>query len=267
MKFSPCFINATTIDDCWFQLLNSCYKFGRPYVKTSGSRTGMKVYGFDFVSGFIHYPHTRPLAPIVPEGIPPITTDEKIEEYFTNYLMDSTLAKNEHYKYATWIVGGTGTCRSTSCGLNQVDWVINHFKTNGYGNNHCYVTIGNPDTSYYQYNKPYMECLNCETFYPKPFKKCTNCNSDLVINEALRPTTPCLRGLDYRIVDGFLTTNIIYRAWDIMAWPENLGGFTLLNEYIADQLVGVEPGPISFSCKSLHCPEDMFEYLKLRIGK
>jgi len=132
MSFKPVFIEGRDINDTWFQFLQAAYDKGRPYVKSSGSRTGMKVYGFDYVSGFIHYPHTRPLAPIMPEGIPPVTTDEKIEEYFANYLMDSSLSKNEHYKYSTWIVGGDGKNANVSCYINQVDWVINHFKTKGY---------------------------------------------------------------------------------------------------------------------------------------
>lgn len=269
MNFKPVFIDAKTIDDCWFQLLQNVYDHGRPYKKTSGSRTGMTVYGFDFVSGFIHYPHTRPLAPIMPEGIPSVTTDENIEKYFTDYLMDSNLAKNEHYKYSTWLVGGDGQAgfRRVSCSLNQVEWVVEHFKSHGYGNNHCYMVIGNPETSTV-YDELYLYCPKCKNaFYPVGVKSCRECNTKLEIDEARRPTSPCLRGLDFRIVDGYLLTNVIYRAWDIFAWPENMGGFTMLNEYIAEQLDGVEPGPLSFTSKSLHCPEDMLDILKMRIRK
>ncbi|MBU0959026.1 MAG: hypothetical protein KKB31_03715 [Nanoarchaeota archaeon] len=267
MDFRPVFVEAKTIDDCWFQLLQSAYDKGRQYAKTAGSRTGMTVHAFDFVSGFIHYPHTRPLAPIMPEGIPPVTTDDKIESYFVNYLMDSNLEKNEHYKYSTWITGGVGKNEKVSCEINQLDWIINHFKSNGYGNNHCYIMVGNPTTSY-EYDTPYMECKKCsKKFKFEKSKKCPDCGNNLEINELLRPTTPCLRALDFRIVDGYLLTNVVYRAWDIFAFPENIGGFTLLNEYISEQLDNVEAGPISFSCKSLHCPEDMFDILKLRIRK
>ena len=265
MRFRPVFIDSTTIDDCWFQLLQAVYDKGRLYKKTAGSRSGMIVRGFDFVSGFIHYPHNRPLAPIMPEGIPPITTDEKIEEYFVNYIMNNQLEKNEHYKYSTWIVGGKGKNENVSCSINQVDWVIDHFKTHGYRNNHCYIVIGNPETLF-EYNKAYLECPKCKILYSKPNKVC-KCGLELMINEALRPTSPCLRGLDFRIIDGYLTINVIYRAWDIFAFPENIGGFTMLNEYVAEQLDGVKPGPLSFVSKSLHCPEDMMEVLKMRIGK
>ena len=82
----------------------------------------------------------------------------------------------------------------------------------------------------------------------------------------MRKTSPCLRLLDFRIVDNYLTTHVVYRSWDMWAWPENMGGFTLLNEYIAD-LVGVEPGPLTFSCKSLHAYDYQFEVIKMRLRK
>lgn len=284
-KFKPVFVEGRDIDDTWYQLLQALYEKGRIYTKTSGSRTGMKVYAFDFVSGFVHYPHSRPLAPRMPEGsvLPPPTNDEKIEKYFVDYLMNSELSKNEHYKYASWIVGNDvrnmenltlEECRSSwnnSCYINQVDWIIEHFKVHGYGNTHCYMVIGNPYSSL-EYDKPYLYCSICNSknIYTKKEIKdglCPICKSDIVIDETLRPTTPCLRGLDFRIIDGFLTTNVIYRSWDMFAWPENMGGFTLLNEYIAEQLDNVKPGPLSFVSKSLHCSEDCMEILKMRLGK
>ena len=265
MNFKPVFVEGRDINDVWYQLLQAVYEKGRVYRKTSGSRTGMNVHSFDYVSGFIHYPHTRPLAPIMPEGMPPVTTDKKIEEYFVNYLMNSKLEKNEHYKYSTWICGGQGKNENVTCKINQVDWIVNHFKTHGHYNNHCYVVVGNPESSF-EYDKPFMECPKCKIMYVKNIKICPKCNLKLEINETERPTTPCLRGLDFRIIDGYLLTNIIYRAWDIFAVPENIGGFTMLNEFVADQL-NIEPGPISFSCKSMHCPEDVYDVLKLRINK
>lgn len=273
MDFRPVFIEGRDLDDTWYQLLQAVYEKGRTYIKTSGSRTGMKVYAFDFVSGFIHYPHNRPLAPIMPEGsnIPAPTNDEAIEKYFANYLMDNRLARNEHYKYASWICGSddaeSRTNNNNICCINQIEWIIKHFKVHGYGNTHCYIVIGNPESSK-EYNRKYLECPKCGKLHERRINNfCHRCGAQLKINEAMRPTTPCLRGLDFRIVDGYLLTNVIYRSWDMFAWPENMGGFTLLNEYVAEQLDGVSPGPLSFVSKSLHCPEDMIEILKMRIGK
>jgi len=242
MNFKPVFVEGTTLDDTWKQLLYQVYQHGREYKITRGSYEGSKRLEFDFVSGFIQYPHTRPLAPIM-EGstVPPPTTDEDIETYFANYIMDPTLADNEHYKYSTWI--NKALLNKYKYNLQYlhetpVEWVIKHFQEAGYGNAHCYITIGGNDTNF-EYDKPY------ET-------------------EQERGTSPCLRGLDFKIVNNTLLTHVNYRSWDCFSgWPTNMGGFTLLNEYIANHLEGVEPGPLSFACKSLHAYDFQIEPIKM----
>lgn len=254
----PVFVEGRDLDDVWFQLLSQLHEHGRRYKITSGSYEGADRVAFDFVSGFIHHPHTRPLAPRMPESsnLPRPTTDEEIENYFVNYLMDSKLKPNEDYRYSTWIVGGEyklPTKFALRYGLvnrevgklvrvpNQIEWIINHFKTKGLGNEHCYLQVGYPESNY-AYDVPY-----------------TNPNE--------RRTSPCLRGLDFRVVDNQLLTYVIYRSWDLYGgWPTNMGGFTLLNEYVASE-IGVEPGPLAFSCKSLHCYDFQLEVLKARLGK
>ncbi|MCK5016579.1 MAG: hypothetical protein KAS32_05835, partial [Candidatus Peribacteraceae bacterium] len=65
----------------------------------------------------------------------------------------------------------------------------------------------------------------------------------------------------------YLTTHVVYRSWDLWGgFPENMGGFTLLNEHIAGEL-GVEPGPLSFSCKSLHAYSHHVDIIAARLGK
>jgi len=122
------------------------------------------------------------------------------------------MPENTHYTYGGYINGNPKLC-----GLNQLDFIINHFKKVGFGTEHCYITIGNGD-----------DLAN----YDIPYK-----------NESERRTTACLRGLDFRIIDNHLITNGYWRSWDIIAFPENTGGVTLLNEFIAQEL-GIEPGPI-----------------------
>jgi thymidylate synthase len=298
MKFNPVYIDATTLDDAWFKLLLACYEKGRKYLITDGSHAGEHRLALDDASGFIHYPHTIPLAPILPEGVPVPTTDDKIDQYFANYLMDNQLAEHEDYRYGTFIVGGSyhvpllefEARNAKMWGVfpeqvnqaiivpNQVEWIIKHFKEKGFGNEHCFLTVGYPESNF-AYDVPYE-------------------------NEMERKTSPCLRGLDFRIIEdkfficedcskehrnfvgtfnyypcpfckgnsyyqekNYLLTKVIYRSWDLWGgFPENMGGFTLLNEYIANEL-GVEPGPLSFTSKSLHCYEHHTEVLKLRLGK
>ena len=254
-QFRPVFVEGRDLDDTWFQLLAQLHEYGRRYKITSGSYEGSERVSFDFVSGFIHFPHSRPLAPRVPETspIPPPTTDDEIEKYFVNYLMCSDVAPNEDYRYSTWVVGGRyelprlkmeGKNAEVNAAVqvpNQIQWIIDHFKNRGFGNEHCFLTVGYPESNL-AYDLPYS-------------------------NPNERKTSPCLRGLDFRIVEDCLLTHVIYRSWDLASgWATNMGGFTLLNEFLASE-IGVEPGPLSFSCKSLHCYDHAFEYLKLRLGK
>lgn len=263
--FKSIHIDANDLNDAYFSLLWNIYESGRKYKINSGSFAGATRLEFDFVSGFIHFPHTRPLAPIMPPGIPPTTTDEKIEDYFANYLMNPILAENEHYKYAQWINGTdhyaefyyTKDIRQfnqSSVPLKNlelktwepnyetpIEWVIRHFKEAGHGNNHCYINIGNSD-SQFNYDIPYS-------------------------NENDRRTSPCLRGLSFKIKAGHLITSVVYRSWDLFSgFPENMGGFTLLNEYMANE-IGVSPGPLSFTCDGLHCYNFQLELVSAILNK
>lgn len=251
----PVFVKEKTLGDTWFQLLWDVYYHGRKTPITYGSMAGSNRLEFDFVSGISMFPHQRPLAPIMPEGIHPVTTDEKIEEYFANYLMDPELEKGEHYKYAQWINGKLLNPTLLAWSMlpegfevpigpeeSQLEWIIRHFKEKGYGNNHCYINVGDKNSNF---------------AYDIPWE-----------NETERRTSPCLRGLDFKIKEGVLITHVIYRSWDLYAgWPQNMGGFTLLNEYVANQLDGVEPGPMAFSCSGLHCYDYQIKPLKAILKK
>ncbi len=268
MKFNPVFIDGTTIGDTWFQLLWACNKVGRKYLITKGSYEGSYRLALDDASGVIRNPHDRPLAPIMPEGsnLPAPTTDEAIETYFVNYLMDGNKEPNEDYRYATFVAGGkylvpkgmhffnpyqigrSGEIFGMGMEIivpNQVQWVIDHFKTAGFGNEHCYIQVGYPESNR-AYDIPYT-------------------------TETERRTSPCLRGIDFRIIEDplegtYLTTKVIFRSWDLWGgFPENMGGIALLNEYVAGEL-GINPGPLTFASKSLHVYDFHLEVLKLRLG-
>ena len=282
IEIFPGFINANDINDAWFQVLSHIYNHGRKYTITSGSFAGDIRLEGDFISGIIRNPHSRPLAPIMPEGtnLSPPTTDEKINEYFAKYIMDPKLEPNEEYRYSSWINGNllelpkycryincnkiikysndeSSYCRTDEnnykdifdlndiCPLNKprtaVEWIINHFKTNGFGTNHCYINVGDKH-SILAYDR-------------------------LFSNEAERGTSPCLRGLDFKIKDNTLYTSVVFRSWDAYAgFPENLGGISLLNEYIAGELE-IEPGPLIFNSTGLHCYGYQLDIVKKRLGK
>ncbi len=254
--WKPTTIHARDLDDAWFMLLNNLFTIGRRYSIDSGSYAGQERLTFDFASGFINDPHTRPMAPQIPESstLPPPTTDEEIDQYFANYLMNSELEPNEDYRYATWIVGGEYAIPHLKIGLqplynesvvkvpNQLDWIINHFKEKGLGNNHGIITVGYPESNF-AYDIPYTD-------------------------ETERRTSPCLRSIDFKVIDKkYLMTHCYFRSWDLIGgFPTNMGGITLLNEYVANALE-VDPGPLAFSSKDLHAYSFSYDYLKQRLNK
>ena len=227
MKFRPCLIEARDLNEAYFMLINACWDNGVKYLITEGSNKGEHRLELPFAAGFIHYPQTRPLSPIMPIGLSPTTTDEKIQEYFLEYLLNTDLNLNEEYRYSLWINGELFNKYKEDPWESQLEWCIRHLKEKGYGNNHCYITVGSPSINF-NYDAPYS-------------------------NETERKTSPCLRGIDIKVKDNKVILGIIYRSWDLYAgFPENMGGFTLLNEFIASEL-GIESGPLTFSSQGLHC--------------
>jgi len=260
-SFKPIFVEGTNLDDTWFKLLAEVYKHGRRNrIDTGSYEKETDRLEFDFVAGSIKYPTDRPLSPRL-EGlaVPPPTTDEDIEKYFANYLMNGALTDNEHYKYATWIVGGKYklpvkpkvTIENTDVDTgaqyivteveqgniimnvpNALEWIVKHYQEKGYANNHCYIQVGYPESNM-AYDIPYKD-------------------------ETERQTSPCLRGIDTKIVEElgykFLLMNVYFRSWDLWGgWPENMGGMVRLMETICEMLGDVRPGALSFASKGLHC--------------
>lgn len=249
MFMNPVFESFNDLNDAYFGLIWNLWEYGRKYKIDTGSFEGSHRLEFDFCAGFIKYPHQRPLSPIMPEGIPPTVTDEELEtKYFPNYLMNPELAENEHYKYSSWINGTDHYNEFTTMdnlkrphgkmptfnSETPLEWVIRHFKEKGYGNNHCYINVGNVDSGF-NYDVPYY-------------------------NEGERRTSPCLRGIDFKIKNHYLIISCIFRSWDLYAgFPENMGGLTLLNEYVAGQLEDVKPGPLAFTSAGLHAYDYQLE--------
>lgn len=130
-----CFkIVATDINDAWFQYIRACVEEGYEYKITSGSYAGQRRKQLYNVTVEIRYPGTRPLAPIVPPscGFPPPTSDEKIEEYFVNYLMSDKPQGGEQYTYGMYIA-------------SQLPLAIEKLRQ-GYGTNQACITVGDANS-------------------------------------------------------------------------------------------------------------------------
>ncbi len=71
---------------------------------------------------------------------------------------------------------------------------------------------------------------------------------------------PCLRTIDFKVVEGKLEMSLFFRSWDIVdGLPENLGGLQLLKEYVLGHLdFEVEDGPMIVYSSGAHIYEQYF---------
>ena len=153
MNLNCQFIEATTIDDAHFKLIRRIFQAGRVYIIDRGSYEGLKRLEYDYVGFHIKYPGTRPLAPQMPHGVPPVTDDEKIEEYFVKYLFSDYVAKEELYTYGQYI-------------RPQLEPVIAMLRDQGAGTNQATIAIGNED-SINQEHPACLRLIDCRIMYGK----------------------------------------------------------------------------------------------------
>lgn len=253
------FLEATSLGDAWFQALYKIMTEGRRYLITKGSYEGIHRVGMPIVIN-IMYPGERPLFPIVPEGssIPAPTTEEDIDQYML-YLMDSAKQPNEHYTYGEdlhW----------------QIGWVIKHYKDGGHGTNHCYMTVGRPETVFfYDRDVDYQESISAKNAANHVFAGRTVVKREIDNhwnkNEQIETSSQCLRGIDTWIDEDKLHFWCYFRSWDLWGgFPVNLGGIQQVKEYMAGE-IGVEDGPMIVACKDLHVYEHTWAVALMRIMK
>ena len=100
-----------------------------------GSYVGQIRKQLPFVTIIIDNPGLRPLSPIMPPNIPGPTNEEKIEKYFTRYLMSEQKDPNEEYTYGEFI-------------WEQIDKIIWLLQESHGNTNQATICIGNPKTIY-----------------------------------------------------------------------------------------------------------------------
>jgi thymidylate synthase len=123
---------GNSISDMWRDAMWKCVRHGEDFMVKGGSYVGQIRKQLPIFCGVIASPWKRPLAPLMPPGFPPPSTEEKIEAYFERYIMSDRLEENEQYTYGTFIVG-------------QLDEIIDKLnKAKGNTNQAC-MTIGAPE--------------------------------------------------------------------------------------------------------------------------
>ena len=240
-SLKPVYIDAFDLDDAWFQCLCAILDKGHIYTIDRGSYKDQKRLEFDFVSIRVKKP-SHQIIPIIPEGmsIPPPTDMDYINSYLS-YLLTGQKTKTEDYTYGERLVdpkvrieektdGENNLIREIPLNCNQIEEVINIYKTHGHGTNQAVMEIGMP--------------------------------SDIKLTDP-----PCLRLIDTRVRYGKLHFILYFRSWDLWGgFPSNLGGLQLVKNYMAEE-IGVEDGEIIAVSKGLHLYDYSWELAQIRTNK
>ena len=122
------FIEARDLSEAWFQCVCKALTNGYEYKIERGSYAGQQRKELDFVVVRIRYPGTRPLIPDVPQGVPPPSTMDYVEEYLP-YLMTAHRKEGEQYTYGQYLE-------------KQVAEVIKMYQEDGYNTNQAFMAVG-----------------------------------------------------------------------------------------------------------------------------
>jgi thymidylate synthase len=122
------FIEARDLSEAWFQCVCKALTNGYEYKIERGSYAGQQRKELDFVVVQIRYPGTRPLIPDVPQGVPPPSTMDYVEEYLP-YLMTAHRKEGEQYTYGQYLE-------------KQVAEVIKMYQEDGYNTNQAFMAVG-----------------------------------------------------------------------------------------------------------------------------
>lgn len=230
------FIKAFDINDAWYQCIQKALEVGHEYLITRGSYEGQKRKEFDFITVQITNPGNRPLAPIVPAGLPPPTTNDAIEKYCMEYLATDQKKPDEDYTYGQRLNNPLASLTNQENlelkmqNVNQIEEVIRMYEEGGHGTNQATMEIAMP--------------------------------FDIKLKDP-----PCLRLIDTRIRYRKLHFMVYFRSWDLVSgFPANLGALQLLKEHMAKE-IGVEDGEIIATSKGLHIYEHFWDYAKIRTYK
>ncbi len=148
MLFAGNFVRGKTIEDTWRDVMWCCVRNGKDYIVKGGSYIGQIRRQLPYVTILIEEPWTRPLAVRTPEGcgIPAPTDEEKISNYFMEYILGSNKASNEDYTYGMYIA-------------KQISQAIELLNSTAGNTNQATITVGEPD-SIFQGDPPCLRVIS-----------------------------------------------------------------------------------------------------------
>lgn len=121
-------VDARDLSEAWFLCLREILTKGYEYTITRGSYVGHTRKELDFIIVYIKKPGTRPLVPDVPQGVPPPSTMEYVENYLP-YLMTAHRKEGEQYTYGQYLE-------------KQIAEIIKMYQNDGHNTNQAYMAVG-----------------------------------------------------------------------------------------------------------------------------
>jgi len=125
-------IEARDLAEAWFLCLRETLTEGYEYKIDRGSYAGQHRKELDFVMVKVKNPGTRPIIPSTPQGVPPPTSMEYIDDYLP-YLMTAHKREGEQYTYGQYLE-------------RQIPKVIEMYKQDGYNTNQAFMAVGDADS-------------------------------------------------------------------------------------------------------------------------
>ena len=126
-------LKVRDLNEAWWRCIEEVLLNGYEYTIERGSNVTGKRKELDLIVCQIEYPGTRPLVPIVAEGIPQPTSMDYIEKEYLPYLMLNIKAPNEQYTYGEDIEP-------------QFDAICRMYKNDGYNTNQATISVGSRES-------------------------------------------------------------------------------------------------------------------------
>ena len=122
-------IEARDLPEAWYLCVRECMHHGYIYTIDRGSHQGQQRKEFDSITLRVKYPGSRPLVPVVPEGVPPPSTQEYVEQYLPYLMCGGEKKSNEQYTYGDDIDA-------------QLSFLIKMYREDGFGTNQACMSVG-----------------------------------------------------------------------------------------------------------------------------
>jgi len=132
-------IVARDLPEAWYLCIKEVMDKGYEYLITRGSFVGSRRREFDSVTILVKYPSTKPLVPIVPEGVPSPSSIEYVERYLP-YLMTADKGQGELYTYGEDID-------------KQLPELIKILKEYGDGTNQACMSVGDANSIFLEHSQ------------------------------------------------------------------------------------------------------------------